>query len=199
MKIVVIGASGTIGKGVVAELGARHEIVEVGRTRGALQVDVLDSSSIASLFGRIGAFDAVVTTTGTMHMGPLAQMTPEQFGIGLKDKLMGQVNVVLAAQGLISDGGSFTLTSGILADHPIRHGANAASVNAALEGFVRGAALDLARGVRINAVSPTILQESLETYGPYMRGFEAAPASRVALAYSRSVEGAQTGCVYRVW
>jgi NAD(P)-dependent dehydrogenase (short-subunit alcohol dehydrogenase family) len=198
MKILVIGANGTVGKAVVAELAQRHEVIEASQSRGPHRIDVLDSGSIRGLFAEIGKVDAIVTTTGRLHFGPLAETTPEQFRIGLDDKLMGQVKVVLAAHPFVTDGGSFTLTSGILDIEPVRHGANATTVNAAIAGFVRAAAVELPRGLRINAVSPTVLTESLDKFGPYFRGFESAPASRVALAYSRSVEGVQTGRVYRV-
>ena len=199
MKIIVIGASGSIGKAVSAELAQRHEVIKVGKTSGEHQVDITDIASVRDLFGKIGKVDAVVLAAGSLHFGPLADMTPEQFGIGLRDKLMGQVNVVLAGQDYVNDGGSFTLISGIVGEEPIRYGANATTVNAAVEGFARAAAIELPRGVRINVVNATLLTESVETYGPYFRGFETVPASRVALAYSRSVEGAQTGKVYRVW
>jgi hypothetical protein len=125
-------------------------------------------------------------------------MSPEQFRRGLDDKLMGQVNLVLSARDYLNDGGSFTLTSGIVGAAPIREGASAAAVNGAIEGFVRGAAIELPRGLRINAISPTMLEEARESFGPYFRGFEAASGARVALAYSRSVEGAETGRVYNV-
>ncbi|SDG06923.1 short chain dehydrogenase [Paraburkholderia phenazinium] len=197
-KIVVIGATGTLGRAVTAELKARHEVIEVGATRGQYRVDSTDPASIEKLFREIGKVDGVVTTTGKLHFGPLPEMTVEQFWVGLRDKLMGQINVVLTAQQYVNDGGSFTLTSGILADEPIRQGANATTVNLALEGFVRGAAIELPRGIRINVVSPTVLTESLEAYGPFFYGFEAVTAQRAAQAYLRSVEGAQTGRVYRV-
>jgi NAD(P)-dependent dehydrogenase (short-subunit alcohol dehydrogenase family) len=197
-KIVVIGATGTLGRAVSTELKARHEVIEVGATRGQYQVDSTDPASIEKLFREIGKVDGVVTTTGKVHFGPLPEMTVEQFWVGLRDKLMGQINVVLIAQQYMNDGGSFTLTSGILTDEPIREGANATTVNLALEGFVRGAAIELPRGIRINAVSPTVLTESLEAYGPYFRGFEPVTAQRAAQAYLRSVEGAQTGRVYQV-
>ncbi|MEG2962234.1 MAG: short chain dehydrogenase, partial [Janthinobacterium sp.] len=158
-----------------------------------------DIAQVRALFKRIGKVDAVVVTAGKLHFGPLAEFTPEQFQLGLDSKLMGQVNVALVAQEYLNDGGSITLTSGIVAEQPIRFGAAASMTNAAVEGFVRGAAIELARGVRINVVSPTVLAESLEAYGPFFYGFEPAAASRVALAYSRSVEGAQTGQVYKVW
>ena len=197
-KVVVIGATGTLGRAVVAELKARHEVIEVGATRGAYQVDSTNPASIEKLFAQTGKVDAIVTTIGKVHFGPLPDMTVDQFWVGLRDKLMGQINVVLLAQQYLNDGASFTLTSGILADEPIREGASATSVNLALEGFVRGAAIELPRGIRINLVSPTVLEESMEAYAPYFRGFEPVSAARAALAYSRSVEGAQTGRVYRV-
>ena len=197
-KIVVIGATGTLGQAVSAELKARHEIIEVGATRGQYHVDSTDPASVEKLFREICKVDGVVTTTGKVHFGPLPEMTVEQFWVGLRDKLMGQINVVLVGQQYVNDGGSFTLTSGILTDEPIREGANATTVNLALEGFMRGAAIELPRGIRINVVSPTVLTESLGAYAPYFRGFEPVTAQRAAQAYLRSVEGAQTGRVYRV-
>ncbi|MGF6485944.1 short chain dehydrogenase [Paraburkholderia sp. JPY419] len=197
-RIVVIGATGTLGQAVSAELKARHEVIEVGATRGQYHVDSTDPASVERLFRDIGKVDGVVTATGNVHFGPLARMSIEQFWVGLRDKLMGQINVVFAALPYVTDGGSFTLTSGILGDEPIAQGASATTVNLALEGFVRGAAIELPRGLRINVVSPTVLTESMEAYAPFFRGFEPVSAQRAALAYLRSVEGAQTGRVYRV-
>ncbi|AOY01186.1 short chain dehydrogenase [Jeongeupia sp. USM3] len=198
MKVLVIGASGTIGRAVVSELAPRHDILTAGRNSGDFRVDVTDLASVEQLFRDTGKVDAVVAATGNLHFGPLAEFTPAQYAIGLNDKLMGQVNLVLAGQHVLNDGGSFTLISGILSDDPIVYGSSASMVNSAIEGFVRGAAIELPRGLRINVVSPNVLVESLAGYGPYFRGFEAVPAARVALAYSKSVEGAQTGQVYAV-
>jgi NAD(P)-dependent dehydrogenase (short-subunit alcohol dehydrogenase family) len=198
MKIVVIGASGTLGRAVCAAFKTRHVVVEVGASHGDHHVDATNLPSVERLFHDIGRVDAVVTTIGRVHFGPFREMTADQFWIGLRDKLMGQVNVVLAAQHHVNDGGSFTLTGGILAEEPIREGINATTVNLALEGFVRGAAVELPRGIRINLVSPTVLEESFGAYEAYFRGFEPVSAHRAALAYCRSVEGAQTGRVYRV-
>jgi NAD(P)-dependent dehydrogenase (short-subunit alcohol dehydrogenase family) len=197
-KIVVIGATGTLGQAVTNELKARHEVIEVGATRGQYQVDSKDPASVEKLFREIGKVDGVVTTIGKVHFGPLAEMTVEQFWTGLQDKLMGQINAVLLGQHYVNDGGSFTLTTGILSEEPIRLGVNATTVNLALEGFVRSAAIELPRGIRINAVSPTVLTESMDAYAPFFRGFEPVTAQRAAVAYLRSVEGAQTGRVYRV-
>ncbi|NHZ91601.1 short chain dehydrogenase [Massilia sp. CCM 8733] len=199
MKIVVIGASGTIGKAVSSHLAVRHEIVSVGASSGDVRADIRDIAQVRRLFEQVGKVDAVVVAAGAVHFGALADLGPEQFQVGIAGKLMGQVNVAQVAAECLNDGGSITLVSGIVAEQPIRFGASASMVNSAVEGFVRGAAIELPRGLRINAISPTVLEESLDAYGPYFYGFEATSASRVALAYSRSVEGAQTGQVYRVW
>jgi NAD(P)-dependent dehydrogenase (short-subunit alcohol dehydrogenase family) len=197
-KVVVIGATGTIGRAAVGALSARHEVIEVGATRGAHRVNFTDPSEIQRLFESIGKIDHIVTAAGAVHFGRLAETTVEQFWTGLRDKLMGQVNVVLIGQSWVNDGGSFTLTSGITADQPVRNGTNASTMNKALEGFALGAAVDLERGLRINVVSPTMLEESVPTFGPYFPGFDPVSSQRVGLAYVRSIEGGDTGRVYKV-
>lgn len=199
MKVIVIGATGTIGKAVSEQLATRHEVIRVGNTNGQYQVDIADPASVEALFARVGKTDAVVVAAGNVHFGPLSEITPQQLHIGLQHKLMGQVNVALAAQRHLSDGGSITLTSGIIGDEPIRYGVSATMVNAAVEGFVRAAAIELPRGLRINVINPSVLQESMDGYGPYFYGFEPVPATRVAQAYVKSVDGLHTGRVYKVW
>lgn len=199
MKILVVGASGAVGSAVVAAFAGRHEVVRAGRTHGEHRVDITQEDSVQALFEAVGPVDALVSTTGSLFFGPLATMRPSDFNVGLQDKLLGQVRLALLGQHVLREGGSITLTTGIVAEEPIRQGANATAVNAALEGFVKAAAIELPRGVRINAVSPTLLAESKEAYGPFFPGFEPVPAARVAQAYVKSVEGAQTGRVVRVW
>ena len=198
MKIILVGASGTIGQAIDRELRERHDIVRVGRNSGELQVDITDPASIRRLFEQTGPFDALISAAGNAHFGALEELSAMEFAVGLDDKLMGQVNLVLIGREFANDGASFTLTSGVLSEDPIRYGAAVSTVNAALDGFVRAAAIELPRGLRINGVSPTILEESLPAYGPYFRGFKAVPAATVALAYAKSAEGRQTGQVYRV-
>lgn len=199
MKIILVGASGTIGQAIEQELKVRHDIIRVGRNSGDLQADITDPASIRHLFERAGAFDALISAAGKVHFGALAEMGEAEFEVGLRDKLMGQVNLVLIGREFANDGASFTLTSGVLSDDPIRYGASASLVNGALDAFVRSAALELPRGMRINSVSPTVVEEALPAYGPYFRGFKAVPAAQAALAYAKSAEGAQTGQTYRVW
>ena len=167
---------------------------------GALRVDLADDESVSALFAQTGPVDAVISTTGNVHFGPLQTMTAAQFNSGLQDKLLGQVRLALAAQHHLTPGGSITLTTGIISAQPIRDGVNATAVNQALEGFVRAAALELLpRGLRINVVSPNVLIESMAAYGPYFPGFEAVSAQRAALAFQRAVEGIQSGETITVW
>jgi NAD(P)-dependent dehydrogenase (short-subunit alcohol dehydrogenase family) len=198
MKVMIIGASGIIGRAVAENLEKDHEIIRVGKSRGDLLVDLTEESSVKALFERSGKVDAIIATMGSVHFGPLAEMTAEQFNQGLQNKLLGQVRLVLIGKEHLNAGGSFTLTTGILTHQPIRTGVNATAVNAALEGFVLAAANELA-GLRINAVSPTVVTEALDKYAPFFPGFESASASRVALAYRRSVDGIDNGKVFRVW
>jgi NAD(P)-dependent dehydrogenase (short-subunit alcohol dehydrogenase family) len=198
MKIIVIGAAGAVGQAVVKELAARHEVISAGRNSGDIRVDLSNIASIEAMYQQVGAVDAVVSAAGNVHFGALAEMGAAEFAIGINDKLMGQVQLVLIGQKYLNDGGSFTLISGVLSQDPIVYGSSASMVNAGLEGFTRAAALELPRGLRINVISPTVLTESLPSYGPYFRGFESVPAAKVARAFSKSVEGAQTGQVYSV-
>lgn len=199
MKILVVGASGTVGSAIAAELAKRHQIVRASRKGGDLQVDIEKPDSIQAMYAKLGRLDAVVSAAGHVHFGPLAEMTDAKLRVGIDSKLLGQINLVVMGIDHVADGGSFTLTSGILSEIPIRGGSSAALVNGALEAFARGAAPELPRGLRINVVSPTVLTEALPSFGPYFVGFEPAPGARVALAYSRSVEGVQTGQVFKVW
>ncbi|UBF27871.1 short chain dehydrogenase [Kovacikia minuta CCNUW1] len=198
MRIIVVGGTGTIGQAVVQELAPRHEIVTVGKSAGDFQVDITSTESIKNLFEQVGAFDALVSTTGSLHFGPFEEMDESHFYQGIQSKLMGQVNLVLIGRSYINDAGSFTLTSGILSHDPIRFGASASMVNAAIDGFVIGAAIELKPGIRINSVSPGIVQESMEALGSYFRGHNPVPVARVALAYSKSVEGLLNGQVFHV-
>ena len=198
MKILLIGANGTIGSAIERELAPRHEIVRIGRKSGDFQVDISDKDSIGRLFKQTGHFDALICAAGNVTFKPLADMSDKDFALGLQDKLMGQVNLLLIGREFANDGASFTLTSGVINREPIRTGSSAALVNAALDGFVRAAAIELPRGLRVNSVSPTVVQEAMGKYAPYFRGFKPVAASDVALAYAKSVEGLHTGQTYQV-
>jgi NAD(P)-dependent dehydrogenase (short-subunit alcohol dehydrogenase family) len=198
MRVLVVGASGTIGRAIVAELEPRHDIIRVGKSSGELQTDITDPAAIKGMYEEAGSVDAVVSATGKVNFAPFADMTAEDYALGLTDKLMGQVNLVLIGRDYVSQGGSFTLTTGVLDTDPIVQGTSASMVNGAINAFTAAAAIEMPRGHRINTVSPGVIEEAMDVYAPYFRGFEAVPAARAALAYAKSVEGAQTGRVYEV-
>lgn len=198
MKILLIGASGIVGSAIEKELAPRHEIVRVGRNSGEERVDISDSQSIRKLFERAGSFDALICAAGNVTFAPLAEMSEDSFTLGLRDKLMGQVNLLLIGREFANDRASFTFTTGVLSHDPIAAGASASLVNGALDAFVRAAALEMPRGMRVNSVSPTVLVEAMDSYAPYFRGFKPVLAADVALAYAKSVEGLQTVQTYHV-
>jgi NAD(P)-dependent dehydrogenase (short-subunit alcohol dehydrogenase family) len=198
MKIILVGAQGTLGKAVDNALKERHEIVRVGRKSGDLQADITDPKSIDELYRKVGEFDALVSTAGDVHFGPIEEFTQDQFQVGLRSKLMGQVNLVALGIKHARAHGSFTLISGQINDDPIRFGASGAMVNGGLEGFVRSAAIELPRGLRINLVSPTMTLESSAAFGPFFPGQKAISAAEAALGFVKGVEGFQTGQVYRI-
>jgi NAD(P)-dependent dehydrogenase (short-subunit alcohol dehydrogenase family) len=191
MRVVVIGASGTIGKAVVQALLPRHEIVSVARTRGDYKVDLSSKESLQRLMGTVSPFDAIVCAAGQASFGAFEALTDEDFNLGISNKLMGQVNLVRVGLNYISGHGSFTLTSGVLAREPMSGSAAISLVNAALEGFVRAAALEMPRGIRINVVSPPWVSETLAAMG--RDSSVGVPAVKVARAYVESVESQRNG------
>lgn len=195
MRIIVIGAAGDCGQAACKELQQRHEIVTAGRSSGDYQVDISDLNAVKSLYEDIGTFDAVVSCAGDATFAPLSDMDQEKFMVGLQKKVMGQVNLVLGGLNHVSDGGSFTLTSGVLDRDPIRMGSNAATANAALAGFVKGAAIEMPRALRVNVVSPGMLDVSAPRYGAWFHGHKPVSSLDVGLAYAKCVEGALTGQV----
>lgn len=195
MKILVVGASGDIGTAVCNELGGRHELIRIGRTSGDVQVDMSDFSAVQEMYRRVERVDAVVSTAGDVHFAPLSEQTDQTMMAGLQSKVMGQINLVIAGMPWVADGGSFTLTSGVLDRDPIRMGVGAATANGALGGFVTGAAIEMPRAQRINVVSPGLLDVSVPRYGAWFHGHDPVSAKRVGRAFAKSVEGAITGQV----
>lgn len=198
MKVVVIGAQGTVGQAVCAELGQRHEIVSAGPNRGEHRIDLGDRDSIKACFEAIGPFDALVSAAGNVAFKPVIELSDADYRLGLEHKLLGQVNLVLMGLEYMRDGGSFTLTSGISDVQPIAQGSSASMVNGALSAWVMAAAPELPRGIRLNTVAATVLEESVAQYGSYFAGHNPVPSRLVGLAYAKSVEGIQTGQTYRL-
>ena len=198
MRIIVIGAAGAVGKCAVDELSARHEVISVGRSSGDIKADIEDIDSIRAMYREVGKVDAVVSAVGHGHFGAVHEMNTEQFLKGINHKVLPQVNLVLEGFDYVNDGGSFTITSGVLNRDPIPGGSCAAAANGALDGFVLGAAVDMPRGIRINAVSPEVLEVSRQKYDGFFRGHVHVSNEAVGLAYSKAVEGCLNGQVFIV-
>ncbi len=197
MRVLLVGASGLLGSAIGSALEADHDVVRASRT-AEHSVDITDPDSIRALYDTVGPIDAVASAAGVTPFGRITELSVNDYRAGITDKLLGQIE--LARQGIerVTDGGSFTLISGILADDPIRTGTVASTVNGALNAFVRACAIELPRGLRINAVSPTVFREAWDSYGAFFPGYRPVPVADAAQAYVRSLDGAQTGRVYRV-
>lgn len=198
MKIIVIGANGTVGSSVIEILKSNHEVILVGNKNGDFKVDITNKNSILELFRKVGKVDAVALTLGKVPFLSFDNLTELDFYEGFNDKLMGQINVVLNGIDFVNDGGSFTLISGILNHKPIANGIIAGTVNGALEGFVVSSQIELPRNIRINLVSPNVIVESLSKYKDFFKGFIPVSANEVALAFKKSIEGKETGQIYKV-
>lgn len=198
MRILLVGANGLLGSAVLAALTAQgHDIISASRSSGE-HVDLTDPVSIADLYNRVGQVNAVASAAGVTPFAALSDLTLDQYRAGITDKLLGQIALVNLGMQHVTDGGSFTLISGILGEDPIPTGSVAGTVNGALYSFVRSAAIEMPRGQRINTVSPTVFTEAWDAYGAYFPGFPPVPVAEAARAYVKSVDGQQTGQVYRV-
>jgi NAD(P)-dependent dehydrogenase (short-subunit alcohol dehydrogenase family) len=199
MKILIIGGNGTIGKRVSKHFSKKHEVIVAARQSGEVTVDMTDSQSIKAMFESVGTVDAVICIAGDAKWAAFDAMTEEDFYIGLKSKLMGQVNIVRIGQKYLNTGGSFTLSTGILADHPVEFTTSAAMVNGGIHSFVKAASLELKTGIRINAVSSGLVEDAVEKYEAYFPGHNPIPMKKVINGYVRSVEGKGTGEIIRMY
>lgn len=199
MKILIIGGNGTIGKKVCNHFPKKHEVITAGRNSGDVRVDIADRESIAAMFESIEDLDAVVCVAGEAKWATFESMTEEDFYIGLKSKLMGQVNLVSIGLNYLNAGGSFTLTTGILADHPVDMTTSPAMVNGAIHSFVKAVSLELKNGIRINVVSSGLVEDSVTKYEAYFPGHNPIPMKKVINGYVKSVEGKGNGEVIRIY
>jgi len=196
MKIIIVGATGTMGKHLTSAFEKENEVLRVADKGGDMQVDITSTESIETLFKKAGPFDALISTAGPTHVGPWKNLTDKEFRKGVEGKMMGQINLVLIGQHYINAKGSFTLISGALTHDPQKNFANASAANGAVEGFVRAAAIELENGIRINAVSPTVIENSPQ-YFPYFPGDIPVTMQQLEYGFRKSVFGANTGQVIK--
>lgn len=199
MKILIIGGKGTIGKKVSEHFSKKHDVIIGGRKSGDVIVDIADINAIEEMFEAVGSVDAVVCIAGEAKWAAFESMSEEDFYIGLRSKLMGQVNLVKLGQNYLKPGGSFTLTTGILADHPVELTTSAAMVNGAIHSFVKAVALELKNGIRINVVASGLVEDAVEKYESYFPGHNPIPMKKVVNGYVKSVEGKGTGEIIKMY
>jgi NAD(P)-dependent dehydrogenase (short-subunit alcohol dehydrogenase family) len=199
MKIIIVGGNGTIGKKVASRLAEKHELIIAGRNSGDVLVDIADSNSIKAMFEKTGPVDAVVGIAGEAKWAPFNDLSEEDFYIGLKSKLMGQVNLVRIGKEYLNHNGSVTLTTGILADDPVFMTTSAAMVNGGIHSFVKAVALEMENGIRVNVVSSGLVEDAVEKYRDYFPGHNAIPMDKVINGYVRSIEGRDNGNIIRIY
>lgn len=199
MKILIVGGNGTIGKRVSAHLSRKHEIIIAARSSADVTVDIADATSIGAMFASTGKVDAIVCIAGEAKWAGFDTLTEEDFYIGLRSKLMGQVNLVRIGKAYLNAGGSFTLTTGILADDPVMRTTSAAMVNGGVHSFVKAVALELKNDIRINVVSSGLVEDAVEKYEAYFPGHNPIPMQKVVNGYVRSIEGQGTGEIIRIY
>lgn len=191
-RIIIVGASGTMGAYLATAFEKEHEVVRVASNSGDYQLDITSPEAIADFFKQVGPFDALVSTAGPTYVGSWNTLTDQEFRKGVEGKMMGQINLVLIGQHYSNPKGSFTLISGALTDIPQRHFANASAANGAVNGFVKAAAIELDKGIRINAVSPTVIEDSPQ-YFPFFPGEIPVTMKQLEYGFRRSIFGAGTG------
>ena len=199
MKILIVGGTGTVGKKVSQHFAKKHAIVVAGRSSGDVQVNISDSGSIKAMFEAVGQLDAIVSIAGEAKWGAFHELTEEDFHVGLNSKLMGQVNLVRIGKDYLNDNGSITLSTGILADHPVLHTTSAAMVNGGIHSFVKAAALELMGQCRINVVSRGLVEDSVERYEAFFPGHNPIPMWKAVNCYIKSIEGYETGQIIRMY
>jgi len=196
MKIIIVGASGTMGKHLSAAFEKEHEVITAASKGCDPQVDITSTESIENMYKKAGPFDALISTAGPTFVGPWKKLTDKEFRQGVEGKMMGQINLVLIGQHYINSKGSFTLITGALSHDPQKNFANASAANGAVEGFVRAAAIELENGIRINAVSPTVIENSPQ-YFPYFPGDIPVTMQQLEFGFRKSVFGANTGQIIK--
>ena len=199
MRILIVGGRGTIGKVVTDYFSRKNEVLIAGRNSGDVTVDIADANSIEKMFKSIGKLDAIIVTAGEAKWAPFDEMTEADFHIGLNSKLMGQVNLVRIGKNYLNSKGSITLTTGILADDPVVMTSSAAMVNGAIHSFVKAVQLEMENGIRVNVVSPGLVEDAVEKYRDYFPGHNAVSMKKALSGYIKSVEGKISGEVVRLY
>ncbi|WP_420553459.1 short chain dehydrogenase [Tenacibaculum aiptasiae] len=194
-KLILVGSTGVIGSKVKELVAKNYEIVTVNRTSGDYQLDMSDENAVEEMFKEIGSFDVLIATSGYGKWGSIEEHTIQDFHDGLNSKLMGQVNLVMIGRKYAKTNAMFVLTSGILAQYPIEGGLSLGIINAGIEAFVRGVALEM-KDKYVNVVSPSFAKETMELMG--IDASSGTPAIEFAKLYLQAIESETSGSIYQV-
>jgi NAD(P)-dependent dehydrogenase (short-subunit alcohol dehydrogenase family) len=198
MKILIIGSSGLIGKAIHDALCVEHQVF--GAHRGSVEypVDITKSESIKSLLESLPKLDAIVNAAGSAPFKDFDLLTENDYYMGIKDKMMGQVNLVHIAKDYLTTNGSITLTTGILADYPEPGSTALALVNGALHSFILAAAAVIKNGIRLNTVSPGAVEGTIGLSEQFAK-HSAVSLNVIISAYKASVFGTKTGHIFKIY
>ncbi len=191
MKALVVGPNGLIGKQVVELLKENgYEVIEASRSSNP-PLDIRNALSIESFYKTLGEVDAIICAAGDAAFTPLNKVTDDDIQLSVNSKLLGQVNLVLKGLNNLRPGGVFIITGGTLAYSPMPKTSLIAMVNAGLEGFAKGVALELTEGRRIVIVHPAWVAETAAKMG-----VDPAPwpdAAKTAKTYLEALQGKMNG------
>ena len=192
-RVLVIGSNGLIGSAIVQALKPNHDVIEASRSSKSHPVDISNIDSLKTLLKTVGKVDSIICTAGVANFHGFNDATDADWNFGLSNKLMGQVNIVRLGAEQVNHQGSIILTTGVLSNYPMQGSSVVTTVNAAVDGFVKSAALELKDKVRVNAVSPGSLSETL----PHMKMDTSIglPAAEVANSYVTLMNSDETGVI----
>ncbi|WP_395338144.1 short chain dehydrogenase [Ningiella sp. W23] len=192
--ILVIGASGLLGGEVVKLLSHNHHVIKSSYNDNAYPVDITDINSINTLLLKTGKVDGIICTAGMVRFVEWSKASDDDWAHGLKNKLMGQINLLRYGARYLNDGGCMVLTTGALAQHPIAGSAIVSTVNAGVEAAVKSAALELNdTNIRITAVSPGWVKETMQSMG--LDSTSGTAAKDIAIKYAQQIETGENGSI----
>ncbi|MBL4740954.1 MAG: short chain dehydrogenase [Sneathiella sp.] len=197
-KVIVVGASGVLGGAVAAGLDKDHDVIRASRNGADLAVDASNVEQLDAAFKKVGPIDGLVVCIGHVPFEPFESVNLDAFAAGIMNKFMHQANLVRAALPYLNNNAAVVLTSGILADEPLIGSSCAAAANGALHSFVMALSGELAGRVRVNVVSPSVVEASVEGYGNFFDGFEATSMDSLVKGYRRCLAGPFTGRVLKI-
>ena len=169
------------------------------RSSAAFPVDIGAVETIKELFKKSGKVDAIICAAGEAKWNKFSEMSEEDFYIGIRSKLMGQVNLVRLGLNYLNPGGSITLTTGILGDHPVPMTTSAAMVNGAIHSFVKALNQDELNGIRVNVIAAPLVEDSADKYEKFFKGQPIIAMYPLAEAYEKSLLSTESGIIYKLY